>query len=48
MTMDCALLVNSSRGVIYAGDGLDFAEKAAEQARLLQEDMAFYVKTRMK
>jgi orotidine-5'-phosphate decarboxylase len=48
MTEDCALLVNSSRGVIYAGEGVDFAEKASEQARLLQEDMAVHVNARMK
>lgn len=48
MTEDCALLVNSSRGVIYAGDGLDFADKAAEQAKLLQQDMAVHVRAKMK
>ena len=34
------LLVNSSRGIIYAGSGLDFAEKAGESARTLQEEMS--------
>lgn len=48
MTEDCALLVNSSRGVIYAGDGLNFADKAAEQAKLLQQDMAVHVRAKMK
>lgn len=48
MTEDCALLVNSSRGIIYAGDGEDFAEKAAEQARILQKQMAIHVKAKMK
>ena len=28
MNKDCGLLVNSSRGIIYAGNGTDFAEKA--------------------
>ncbi|MEM6273196.1 MAG: orotidine-5'-phosphate decarboxylase [Bacteroidota bacterium] len=36
------LLVNSSRGIIYAGSGEDFAEKAAEKARSLQLQMAPY------
>jgi orotidine-5'-phosphate decarboxylase len=34
------LLVNSSRGILYAGSGLDFAAKAAEEAQKLQEEMA--------
>lgn len=36
---DCGLLVNSSRQVIYASNGLDFAEKAKEQAQILQQEM---------
>ena len=39
MTKDCGLLVNSSRGIIYASNGEDFAEVAAEKARELQEQM---------
>lgn len=35
----CGLLVNSSRGIIYAGKGLDFAEKAREEAKKLQREM---------
>jgi orotidine-5'-phosphate decarboxylase len=35
----CGLLVNSSRGIIYAGKGLDFAEKAREEAIKLQQEM---------
>lgn len=34
------LLVNSSRGIIYASEGEDFAEKAAEKAAALQAEMA--------
>lgn len=34
------LLVNSSRGIIFAGEGEDFAEKAGEAARKLQAEMA--------
>jgi len=40
MNSDCGLLVNSSRGIIYAGNGLDFAEKAQLEAQKLQRDMA--------
>ncbi|MGY0037848.1 orotidine-5'-phosphate decarboxylase [Pedobacter sp. NJ-S-72] len=35
----CGLLVNSSRGIIYAGKGEDFAEKAREEALKLQQEM---------
>lgn len=38
------LIVNSSRGIIYASNGEDFAERAAEEARKLQEQMASYIK----
>ena len=37
---DCGLLVNSSRGIIYASQGEDFAQRAAEEAKKLQEQMA--------
>ncbi len=40
MNSDCGLLVNSSRGVIYAGSGLDFAEKSKEAAQKIQKEMA--------
>src|SRR5574344_887408 len=40
MTKDCGLLVNSSRGIIYASDGEDYAEVAAQKAKELQEQMA--------
>ncbi len=40
MTKDCGLLVNSSRGIIYASNGEDFAEAAAMAAKKLQEEMA--------
>ncbi|WP_432714415.1 orotidine-5'-phosphate decarboxylase [Pedobacter sp.] len=35
----CGLLVNSSRGIIYAGKGEDFAEKARAEAFKLQQEM---------
>lgn len=37
---DCGLLVNSSRGIIYASNGDDFAEVAAQKAKELQAEMA--------
>ncbi len=39
MNKDCGLLVNSTRGIIYASKGRDFAEKAREEAVLLQKEM---------
>ena len=39
MNKDCGLLVNSSRGIIYASQGEDFAEAAAASARKLQLQM---------
>ena len=40
MIDDCGLLVNSSRGIIYASDGKDFAETAARKALELRDQMA--------
>lgn len=40
MTKDCGLLVNSSRAIIYASSGEDFAKVAAQKAKELQEEMA--------
>ena len=37
---DCGLLVNSSRGIIYADKTENFAEAAAESAKKLQQEMA--------
>lgn len=39
MTEDCGLLVNSSRGIIFADKTEHFAEVAAEKARELQQQM---------
>jgi orotidine-5'-phosphate decarboxylase len=39
---DIGLLINSSRGIIYAGDGKDFAEKARSEAFALQQKMERY------
>lgn len=40
MTKDCGLLVNSSRGIIYASNGEDYAEVAASKAKEFQAEMA--------
>lgn len=40
MTKDCGLLVNSSRGIIYADTTERFAEVAGEKAKELQQQMA--------
>ena len=37
---DCGLLVNSSRKIIYASNGKDFAQSAASAAKELQEQMS--------
>lgn len=44
MNSQCGLLVNSSRGIIYASNGEDFAEKAREAAKTVQLQMAEYLK----
>ena len=44
MNDQCGLLVNSSRGIIYADGSDQFAAAAAEQARKLQEQMAEQLK----
>jgi orotidine-5'-phosphate decarboxylase len=40
MNADCGLLVNSSRGIIYASSDPDFAEVAGNKARELQQQMS--------
>jgi orotidine-5'-phosphate decarboxylase len=39
MNKNCGILVNSSRGIIYASNQPDFAAKAREEAFLLKEQM---------
>ncbi len=45
MTDDCGLLVNSSRAIIYASSGEDFAEAAAEAAKAVAEEMKGFLAT---
>ncbi len=44
MNDHCGLLVNSSRGIIYASSGEDFAEQAGTKAREMQKEMAGLLK----
>jgi orotidine-5'-phosphate decarboxylase len=43
MNSQCGLLVNSSRGIIYASNGLDFAEIAGKEAEKIQLEMEGYL-----
>lgn len=43
LNKDCGLIVNSSRGIIYASKDIDFAEKAAEEAKKLQRQMKAFL-----
>lgn len=45
MNKECGLLVNSSRAIIYASSGTDFAQKAAEEAKKVQTEMKVYLTT---
>ncbi|MDE5785894.1 MAG: orotidine-5'-phosphate decarboxylase [Duncaniella sp.] len=45
MNSECGLLVNSSRGIIYASSGEDFAEAAATEARHLRDHMTILLST---
>ena len=40
MNKQCGLLVNSSRQILYASNGTDFAAKAAQEAIQVQQEMA--------
>ncbi len=43
MNEQCGLLVNSSRSIIYASSGKDFAEAARKEAAKIQAEMASYL-----
>jgi orotidine-5'-phosphate decarboxylase len=40
---DCGLLINSSRGILYASSNEDFADKARNEALKLQQEMEFFL-----
>lgn len=44
MNKDCGLLVNSSRGILYAGNDTHFAEAARDKALTIKNDMAEYLR----
>jgi orotidine-5'-phosphate decarboxylase len=43
MNKDGGVLINVSRGIIYASNGEDFAEEAAKAARAYRDEMAVYL-----
>ena len=43
LNKDIGLLVNSSRAIIYAGDGEDFAKKARGEAEKMQREMEKFI-----
>lgn len=45
MNQDVGLLINSSRGIIYASNGADFANAAKQKAQKLQEQMALLIQS---
>ena len=46
MSSNVGLLINSSRGIIYASNEIDFAEKAREEALKLQQEMKFILENK--
>lgn len=40
MNADCGLLINASRSILYASSGLDFAEKARNEAEVMAKQMS--------
>ena len=48
MNRHCGLLVNSSRGIIYASNGKNFASKASEEASKLKSEMASLLQKHLK
>ena len=46
MTNKCGLLVNSSRGIIFADNTENFAKVAGEKAREMQLEMEHYLSER--
>ncbi|VAW26940.1 Orotidine 5'-phosphate decarboxylase, partial [hydrothermal vent metagenome] len=43
LTKDVGLLVNSSRGIIYASNDIDFAKEASQKAKEIQQEMMGYL-----
>lgn len=47
MNTNIGLLINSSRAIIYASNGEDFAQKAREEAKKLQQEMEQILKNKI-
>lgn len=47
LNADCGLLVNSTRSILYASDGKDFADAARSEALRLQQEMELELKSAM-
>ncbi|GAB4190443.1 MAG: orotidine-5'-phosphate decarboxylase [Thermoflexibacter sp.] len=47
MNKECGLLVNSSRGIIYASSDKDFAQKAQQTAQAIAEEMKKYLQEKV-
>jgi orotidine-5'-phosphate decarboxylase len=45
LTRDGGLLINASRSILYASSGEDFAQKATEEAKRLQQEMKLLLET---
>ncbi len=45
MNRECGLLINASRSILYASSGEDFAQKASEEAKRLQQEMEMELET---
>lgn len=43
LNKDCGLLVNASRAIIFAGNGIDFADQAKKVAMQYQKEMVAYL-----
>ncbi len=48
MNSNIGLLINSSRAIIYASSGVDFAKKAREEALKIQQEMELFLKSNVK
>jgi orotidine-5'-phosphate decarboxylase len=45
LNKDVGLLINNTRGIIYASNGKDFAEKARAEALKMQAEMKILLKS---
>lgn len=45
MNKQCGLLVNSSRAILYASNGEDYAQAARAEAQKVQKEMSEFLKT---